>query len=291
MWVPCPCRGLGWATCGGCSKPCVPSLGSDSLSRTAACLLTSLPTTGTGELRWLKTEVAKNSPFPEPALQPRPVLAAWLPSRRHNPCIPGGFSAPWPRRGAEQGPGRGRMRVGTSQHPGLPYLPSGSWDVPPPQHRSVWGSQTGRAGVPSPFPRSLLHPSLSLSPLGGISPPGGLAAPLLLPPSRCPRCSAAVPGCAAALGSNQALPVPGEPRFKKRRKGKNTLKSFGKHGRAGPVSILGAQGPSCLLWGVFPLWNAPCHPPQPWVTDPSPAFPPSFPVLPPGRASRAGVSP
>lgn len=85
MWVPSLCRGLGCGTCEDCSKSCVPSLGSDSLSRDAPCLLTSLPTTETGELRWLKTEVAKNSPFPEPAVQPQPVLACWLPSQSLHP--------------------------------------------------------------------------------------------------------------------------------------------------------------------------------------------------------------
>lgn len=207
----------------------------------------------------------------------------------HNPCILGGFSASWAWGRADWGPGMGRMRVGTFQLAPLGirelgYAPSlAPLSVGVPDWQS-WGS------VPLPRSLSLLHPRLSVSPLGVISPPGGLTAPLLLPPSPCPQCSAAVPGCAAAPGLNQALPVPWEPCFKKRRKGKNTLNSFGKHGSAGPVSILRTQGPPCLLWGVFSLQKAPCHPPQPWATDPRLAFPPSFPAFSPGQASRARVS-
>lgn len=51
----------------------VPRLAAD----TSPCLGRCLPPLPTAELRrWLKTAVAINSPFPEPALRPQPVLVS-----------------------------------------------------------------------------------------------------------------------------------------------------------------------------------------------------------------------
>lgn len=118
----------------GCSKPCVPSLGSDSFSRDAPCLLTSLPTAGSGELRWLKTQVAKNSPFPEPALQPQPVLGGWLLSHLARSLHPGGLLCSLGLEGSRAGSWE-KQDEGWD----IPAWHQ-SWDVPPLWQHFVWGS-------------------------------------------------------------------------------------------------------------------------------------------------------
>lgn len=196
---------------------------------------------------------------------------------QHNPCILGGFSAPWPWRGAEWGPGAGWRRGGTSWLVLLGLrelgfaLSSAPLCVGVPDWQS-WGSiPPPKVTVPPSSQPLCVSPGSDFSPSRAESPS---PAPPALP---CPRCSAAVPGCAAALGLNQALPVPWEPALKKEGREKHT-EILWKAWQGWPYFHAQDTGSSCLLWGVFPLWKAPCHPPQPWVTDPSPTFPPSFPV-------------
>jgi len=187
----------------------------------AACLLPSLPT---AELSWLKTEMAKNSPFPEPALQPQPVLACAgrLPADSAQTPQRGEASLlPWVCGGAGSSILREAGPPGTLQGVPAPRL-AGAWDVPPPQHLTAPCSRSCPAAR---LADSGLHPPsqghcLSVSPWGRPTDPLG----------------AAVLQCGAApQRSGEARPChPLGAMLKGEKELQNPLKSFAER-RASPV--------------------------------------------------------